>query len=180
MIAGSLLALALASPAGAVAGAVPAFDRLQAFWAGIQDYSMTIDAHEVLGDASGEAELHYAFKRPDRARLDVIKGAHSGSTVVWDGGERVTAYKRVFSLFKIHPDVHDDRITSLRGNGIQTGNLGDVVACFAAHRDATLMRAPRLLKALPEHLLLLMLMKSTKGADGDLRRLHSSSISKSG
>lgn len=136
LIAGSVLALALASPAGAVAGAVPAFDRLQAYWAGIQDYSMTIEAHEVLGDASGEAELHYAFKRPDRARLDVIKGVHSGSTVVWDGGDRVTAYKRFFSLIKIHPDVHDDRITSLRGNGIQTGNLGDVLACFAAHRDA--------------------------------------------
>ncbi len=136
LIAGTFLALALASPAGAVAGAVPAFDRLQAFWAGIQDYSMTIDAHEVLGDASGEAELHYAFKRPDHARLDVIRGAHSGSTVTWDGGDRVTAYKRIFSLFKIHPDVHDDRITSLRGNGIQTGNLGDVLACYAAHRDA--------------------------------------------
>jgi outer membrane lipoprotein-sorting protein len=132
---GAFLVLALVPPAGAVTSSLPAFDRLAATWDGIQDYTVTIEAHEVLGDESAESELHYAFRRPDHARLDVLRGLRSGSTMVWDGGDRVTAYKRGLSFFKMHGDVRDKNLTSLRGNGILNPNIGDVLACFAANKD---------------------------------------------
>jgi hypothetical protein len=122
-------------PVGAAPGTLPAFDRLQNMWVGIEDYSMTIDSHEVLGDQSAENLLHYAYKRPDHARLDIVGGNRSGSTIVWQGGEKVLAYWRRLSLFKLHGDARDKNLTSLRGNGILGANMGDVIACFAANRD---------------------------------------------
>jgi len=114
---------------------VPAFDRLQATWSHISDYSLTIDSHEVLGNDSAENEMHFAFRRPDRARLDIVKGYRSGGTIVWNGGDRVTAYRRPFSFFKLHASVWDKNLTSLRGNGILNPNVNDILACFAAHHE---------------------------------------------
>jgi hypothetical protein len=134
-LAGALALCLLLTPAGAPAAPASSFERLEALWSGIQDYSMTIDAHEVLGDQSAENELHFAFKRPDHARLDILTGLRSGSTIVWGGGDRVTAYMRLFSFFKMHGDARQKDLTSLRGNGILNPNMGDVIACFAAYRD---------------------------------------------
>jgi hypothetical protein len=135
ILVGALVSCLLIVPASARAGSLAAFERLEATWSGIQDYSMTIQAHEVLGDQSAENELHYAFKRPDHARLDIITGLRSGSTIVWEGGDRVSAYKRPFSFFKMHGDARQKDLTSLRGNGILNPNMGDVIACFAANRE---------------------------------------------
>ncbi len=135
LIAAVLAATLLVSPAAAAVDGVPAFDRLEAMWSVVTDYSMTIDAHEVLGDDSADSELHFAFKRPDRARLDVLKGNKSGSTVVLDsGGETVTAYMRAFPAFKKHGGARDKDLTSLRGNGILMSSVDNLIACFAAHR----------------------------------------------
>jgi len=133
-LAASVFLAALAPAAAGVEG-VPAFDRLQNMWTSVSDYSMTIDAHEVLGDQTADSELHYAFKRPDQARLDVLKGLKSGSTMVLDGVDRVVAYYRRFSFFKKHGDAREKDLTSLRGNGILNPNFGDLVACFGAHKD---------------------------------------------
>jgi outer membrane lipoprotein-sorting protein len=139
LVPGAALALALGVAGGAgaeqQAADVPAFDRLQATWSGVADYSVTIESHEVLGNDTAETELHFAFRRPDRARLDVVKGRRSGGTIVWDGGDRVTAYRRPFSIFKMHASVWDKNLTSLRGNGILNPNVIDILACFAAHRE---------------------------------------------
>jgi hypothetical protein len=134
LLAASIFAVVLAPAAAGVPG-VPAFERLQATWGGVTDYAVTIDAHEVLGDQTADNEMRYAFKRPDSARLDVLKGRKSGSTIVLDGGDRVTAYYRRLSFFKMHGDARDKNLTSLRGNGILNPNFGDLVACFAAHKD---------------------------------------------
>ena len=131
------LAVALSpGPAFAAPGGAPAFEHLETTWNGVTDYSMTIDAHEVLGVDSADSELHYAFKRPDRARLDVLKGNQSGSTVVLDDdGDTVTAYMRAFPLFRKRGGVRDKDLTSLRGNGILMSNVGNLIACYGAHKD---------------------------------------------
>ncbi len=118
------------------AGAGSAFDHMQQAWNDVHDYRVTIEAHEQLGDVTDEHEFLYAFRKPDRARLDVVKGPRSGGTILWDGSGRVTAYKRALSLFKMHAGPWDKNLTTLRGNGILSSNMGDVVDCFAAHRDA--------------------------------------------
>jgi len=105
-------------------------------WNALRDYSVTIDAYEVLGNVTDQHEMFYAFRKPGHARLDVVKGARSGSTIIWDGGERVTAFKRSLSFFKMHADAWDKNLTSLRGNGILSPNMGAIVACFDAHREA--------------------------------------------
>lgn len=118
------------------ASAGDAFDRLVATWSHLHDYSVTIEAHEVLGSESDDHELRYTFRKPDRARLDILAGTKSGSTIVWDGGDSVVAYKRSFSLFKMHGNPRQKDLTSLRGNGILSPNMGDLIACFQEHRDA--------------------------------------------
>jgi outer membrane lipoprotein-sorting protein len=130
-----LLGAALVFAAAAPVAAGDAFDQLQATWNGLHDYRVTIDAHEVLGDQTDDHVLRYAFRKPSNARLDVVEGSKSGSTIVWDGGDRVTAYRRGMSFFKMHGGVWQKDLTSLRGNGVLTPNMGDLVACFAQHRD---------------------------------------------
>lgn len=135
---GSLVALAFAAlprMVDAGAGVDPAFERLETLWAGIAGYSITIRAHEVRGDRSEDSELRYTFVRPDRARLDVVRGPQSGATIVLVGpGDAVVAYHRGLSILKLHGNAHEELLTSLRGNGILTPSFGDVIACFAAHR----------------------------------------------
>jgi outer membrane lipoprotein-sorting protein len=126
--------LALGRPATASAG--DAFDRLEAFWAGLHDYAVTIEEHEVMGDQTSEHEIRYLFKKPNHARLDVVQGTKSGSVVLWNGGDRVTAYRRNMAFFKIHGGVKDHDLTSLRGNSVLSPNMGDLLACFGEHRSA--------------------------------------------
>jgi hypothetical protein len=112
------------------------FDRLESFWANLHDYSVTIEEHEVMGTETSEHEIRYAFRKPDHARLDVVTGTKSGSTIVWNGGDRVIAYRRNMSFFKIHGGVKDRDLTSLRGNSVLSPNMGDLLACFGEHRAA--------------------------------------------
>ena len=125
---------------GVPAGAGDVFDRLQSVWLGLHEYSVTIDAHEVMGDQTDDHELFYEFEKPNHARLDVVNGTKSGSVILWNGGDRVTAYRKNLSFFKIHGSVHDHDLTSLRGNGILNPNMGDVLACFGEHRSDLIER----------------------------------------
>ena len=135
------LAFVIVDAAAAGASNTSSFDRFCDVWKKLQDYSVTIDAHETLGDRSADNVMLYRFRKPDRARLDVIAGPKSGATIVWTGTDKVTAYKRGLSFFKMHGDAHQVDLTSLRGNGILDPNMGTLVACFEAHRDALVERA---------------------------------------
>ena len=106
-------------------------------WSHVHDYTVTIDAREVLGKKTDNRVLHYAFRAPDDARLEVISGQSRGGIVVWHGGNQVLAYRRgVVSFVKVHMDARDPRVSTLRGNGVLTPNLGHLLACFDRHRDA--------------------------------------------
>lgn len=130
---GAVLAAWITLPAHAAAGS--ALDRLIENWARLHDYTVTIEAHEVMGERSADNVMRYAFRKPDRARLDVIAGHQSGATMVWSGGDRVVGYRRALSVFKMHGGLHDKMLTSLRGNDILSPSLGEIVKCFATHRD---------------------------------------------
>jgi hypothetical protein len=134
LLSGAALALLAIGPVRATSE--DGFDRLEATWAHLHDYSVTIEAHEVLGTESDDHELRYMFRKPDHARLDVLAGTKSGSTIVWNGGDTVIAYRRNLSLFKMHGNVRQKDLTSLRGNSILSPNMGDIIACFEQHRDA--------------------------------------------
>jgi len=118
------------------AGAESALERLSTAWSNVHDYTVTIDAHEVLGSRSQDRELHYAFRAPMQARLDLMSGEKSVATIVWSGDDNVVAYRPGLSFLKIHGHARDRRLTSLRGNGVLTPDLGHIIACFAQHKDA--------------------------------------------
>jgi len=131
----TLAALPYAVRADAGGPAVPALDRLAAAWSGLHGYSVTIEAHEVLDGKIDDHTLRYAFAKPQHAEIDVVAGSQTGATIVWDGGDRLTYYRRGLSFLKMHSGLHDKALTSLRGNTILAGDMGDILSCFAAHRD---------------------------------------------
>jgi len=140
---GSLLVLAVFvfafAPATATAAAtapLTAFQELLVKWSPVRDFSVTIDAFEASGARTQSQRLHYEFRTPEHARLEILDGPARGSIVVWNGtGQKATAFHRGFGLFKLRADVRDPRLTSLRGNGVLTPNFGPLIDCFAAHRS---------------------------------------------
>jgi outer membrane lipoprotein-sorting protein len=131
----ALLAIELACAVPARSGAERALDRLATAWSNIHEYSVTINAHEVLGGASQDRVLHYSFRKPAQARLDLMSGGRSVATILWRGGDRVVAYRSGLSFLRIRGNAADPRFTSLRGNGVRTPILGDIVGCFEQHQS---------------------------------------------
>ena len=134
MTAVSVLFACLTPAAGGGAPSDSPFAQLLTTWRQVRDFTVTIEATERLGGRTTQNVLHYAFRKPDRARLDVVAGPSRGAVVIWRGGDRVTAYHRSLSFFKVRTRVKSSRVTSPRGNGVLTPNLGDVLECFARHR----------------------------------------------
>jgi outer membrane lipoprotein-sorting protein len=130
-----LLALALSCLVPTRAAAETALDRLAGAWSSIRDYSVTIDAHEVLGQSSQDRVLRYVFRKPAQARLDLMAGTRSVATILWSGGDSVVAFRSGLSFLKIRGSAEDRRFTSLRGNGVRTAVLGDIVTCFEENRS---------------------------------------------
>jgi len=124
--------LVTALPLGAASG----FDLMQQRWETLAGYSVTIESHEVMGDQSDDHEFHYSFHKPTHAQLDIVRGTRSGGTILWEGGDGVVAYKRPFTILREHANAWDVNLTSLRGNGILSSNMGDLIDCLGAHRGA--------------------------------------------
>jgi len=118
-----------------VATLAAALSALTLEWSHVQDYSLTIDAREFRQGRSQQEILRYSYRRPNRARLEILDGPQRGAVVVWFGDERATAYRRGLRLFKLRLAPSDERVTSLRGNGVLTPSFDALLACFADHRS---------------------------------------------
>ena len=116
--------------------ATAVLSAILASWAHVHDYTVTIDSREVLGKRTETRTVHYAFRSPDKSRLEVLAGPNRGGVLVWNGGPDVTAYHRGLGFIKVRADGHSARLTSMRGNGIFSSDFGRVLACFDAHRSA--------------------------------------------
>lgn len=122
------LALAALPAAAATTPALTAFDEA---FAKVNDYTVTVRAHEVKGDRVQNRVYHYAFKRPDLAKTDIVSGDGAGSGGVWNGGTQVHGHLKVaFMTFGKKVDVHDPQATSLRGYTIPEGLLQNEVDKF--------------------------------------------------
>jgi outer membrane lipoprotein-sorting protein len=112
---------ASASPAPAIAAFDDAFAK-------VNDYTVTVKAHEVKGDRVQDRTYHYFFKRPNWAKTDIVAGDGAGSGGVWKGGNVVKGHLRVaFITVGKTVDIHDGRATSLRGYTIPDGLLQNEV-----------------------------------------------------
>lgn len=116
--------LPLAAPA-ANAPAITAFDEA---FAKVNDYTVTVRAHEMKGDRIQDRTYHYAFKRPNLAKTDIVAGDSAGSGGVWNGGNQVHGHQRIGPFtFGRRVDLHDPRAVSLRGYTIPEGLLQNEV-----------------------------------------------------
>jgi len=122
-----VLAFALATIRASAAStpAIAAFD--QAF-SKVNDYTVTVQAHEVKGDRTQDRTYHYFFKRPNMAKTDIVAGDGSGSGGVWKGGNTVKGHLRIaFITVGKTVDLHDGKATSLRGYTIPDGLIQNEV-----------------------------------------------------
>jgi hypothetical protein len=136
-------------PGATRAPAGTALERLVGAWSSVHDYSVTIDAHEVLGKSSQDRVLHYDFRKPAHARLDLMARTRSVATILWSGGDSVVAYRSGLSFLRIRGSAEDRRFTSLRGNGVRTPVLGDIVACFEQHQSGVEERSGPIVNGQP-------------------------------
>jgi hypothetical protein len=115
--------------------ATPAFDALVHRMATVRDYTVTIDAHEVDGSQTDDRVMRFSYRKPDRAKVEIIKGQAAGTRVIWLGGTTAHVRGGLLSLLPVWLDLHDHHITSLRGNTMLRAVLQPTIDCFAAHRD---------------------------------------------
>jgi hypothetical protein len=122
-----------ARPAPSSQANAPLLDALAKRWAAIDDYTATIVAHEVDGDRVEDRAMHFWFRKPDRAKLQMTAGGSAGSVLIWRGGSNVRA---MVGFFTLSFDLHSPAINSIRGNTILRPDLTLTLACFQSHRDA--------------------------------------------
>ena len=106
---------------------------------------MTIDAHEVDGARSDDRVLRFSFRKPNRAKMEVVRGRGAGIRVIWNGGATVHIRGGLLSLLPVTLDLQDPRVTSLRGNTMLHAEFEPVLDCFLNHRNAVTERpGPRI------------------------------------
>ncbi len=122
-----VLALALAPLTVAAAGA-PAIGAFDDAFAKVNDYTVTVRAHETTGDRTQDRTYHYWFKRPNLAKTLIVSGDGSGSGGVWNGGDHVSGHQGgMLSFIHLKVGLHDSRAVSLRGYTIPDGLLQNEV-----------------------------------------------------
>jgi outer membrane lipoprotein-sorting protein len=123
--------LALAAtlvPLAAPAASTPAIAAFDDAFAKVNDYTVTVRAHETKGDRIQDRTYHYWFKRPNLAKTLIVAGDGNGSGGVWNGGDKVSGHQGgMLSFIHLKVDLHDPRATSLRGYTIPQGLLQNEV-----------------------------------------------------
>lgn len=121
------LALSLLPHAASAAGA-PAVAAFDDAFAKVNDYTVTVRAHETKGDRIQDRTYKYWFKRPSFAKTLIVAGDGNGSGGVWTGGDKVSGHQGgMLSFVHLKVDLHDGRATSLRGYTIPEGLLQNQV-----------------------------------------------------
>lgn len=122
------LALAALPAAAATTPAITAFDEA---FAKVNDYTVTVRAHESKGDRIQDRTYKYWFKRPSLAKTLIIAGDGSGSGGVWNGGDQVSGHQGgMLAFIHLKVGLHDSRAVSLRGYTIPEGLLQNEVDKF--------------------------------------------------
>jgi outer membrane lipoprotein-sorting protein len=124
-----VLALAFSLiPLAAPAANTPAITAFDEAFAKVNDYTVTIRAHEVKGDRVQDRVYKYWFKKPNMAKTLITSGDGSGSGGVWKGGDTVSGHQGgMLSFIHLKVSIHDGRATSLRGYTIPEGLLQNEV-----------------------------------------------------
>ena len=125
----ALAAALVSAPAGAAT--VPAITTFQEIWSKVNDYVVTVHAHEVSGNQTQDRVYQYWYKRPHLVKTQIISGPGAGGGGVWNGGDTVSGHQGgILSFIHLKVGIHDGRATSLRGYTIPDGILQNQVAKY--------------------------------------------------
>jgi hypothetical protein len=117
--------------APASAATVPAIAAFQQIFAKVNDYTVTVHAHEVLGDQTQDRVYRYMYKRPNLVKTQILSGPGTGGGGVWTGGDTVSGHQGgILSFIHLKVGLHDGRATSLRGYTIPDGILQNQVGKY--------------------------------------------------
>lgn len=143
------LALSLV-PHAAFAATVPAITAFDEAFSKVNDYTVTVRAHEVKGDRTQDRTYHYFFKRPSLAKTDIVSGDGAGSGGVWNGGDQVHGHLKVGPFtFGKKVGLHDSQATSLRGYTLPEGLLQNEVAKYAQLKGDLTQRTGPTIQGVP-------------------------------
>lgn len=125
------LLCSIVTPAVSQAATTPALTAFEEAWAHVNDYTVTVRAHEIQGNDTQDRTYQFWWKRPHQAKTLIVDGDGRGSGGVWNGGDRVSGHQGGF-LSRIHlkVDLHDRRAVSLRGYTIPQGLIMNQVAQY--------------------------------------------------
>lgn len=122
---------AIAAPGAAGAATTPALTAFEEAWAHVNDYTVTVRAHEVQGGNTQDRTYQFWWKRPHQAKTLIVDGDGRGSGGVWNGGDQVSGHQGGFlSRFHLKVDLHDHRAVSIRGYTIPQGLIMNQVAQY--------------------------------------------------
>ncbi len=127
-----VLALAVTLvPLSSPAATTPALTAFDEAFTKVNDYTVTVRAHETKGDRIQDRTYHYWFKRPNLAKTLIVAGDGSGSGGVWNGGDQVSGHQGgMLAFIHLKVGLHDPRAVSLRGYTIPEGLLQNEVDKF--------------------------------------------------
>ena len=128
----SILILAAAAViAPASAATVPAITAFEQTFAKVNDYTVIVNAHEVLGNQTQDRTYRYMYKRPHLVKTQILSGPGSGGGAVWTGGDTVSGHQGgILAFIHLTVGLHDGRATSLRGYTITDGILQNQVGKY--------------------------------------------------
>jgi len=133
----ALFVCALLVGQNAIAATTPALNAFEEAWAHVNDYTVTVRAHEVQGGDTQNRVYRFWYKKPNKAKTLIADGDGRGSGGVWSGGDKVSGHQGGF-LSHIHltVDLHDRRAVSLRGYTIPQGLIMNQIAQYKEIKGA--------------------------------------------
>ena len=133
----ALFACSLLASRMATASPAPALDAFESAWSHVNDYTVTVRAHEVAGSDTQDRTYQFWYKKPNHAKTLIVDGPGRGSGGVWSGGDTVSGHLGGI-LAHIHQTVglHDGKAVSLRGYTIPQGLIMNQVAQYKEIKGA--------------------------------------------
>ena len=121
----------------------PAWAAFKYAWGNIDAYSTTVTLFEQKGTQAQNSVFDYTFHKPASATVHFIKGPHAGATLVWNGGDTVTARlgSGLMGLFKKTFALHDPLVTTIRGSSIDQLSFAGILA-HSQNTPGTISQGP--------------------------------------
>jgi len=110
---------------GASSQSVEAIARFAKAWADVRSYECVVSIHEVEGSHVQDRVMRVTFEKPYNTRVDILAGDGRGGALVWLGGDKVRGHEGGFlAAIKADIDMHDRRVTTIRGETVADANWG--------------------------------------------------------